>query len=259
MRTSDKAQASAEPATPQPRRDFVLLRFLADRAPSGARVPEICQHLKVHRVSAHRILKSLIGLGYVEQAPDLSYHLGFEAWSLGLAASRRFLPSSIKQTMKRVADESEECVFLMRRAGKEGVCIARQEGTYPVQSLVMKVGTRRLLGVGGTSLAILANLPDEEAEVVIRQNAKEYLRFGISERDVRRFVAETQAHGFSYSAGVVVAESRTIAVPIVPSVHTPTAMSLSIVTIEPRLQEPRRSEMVRLLQREAAVVVKALT
>lgn len=259
MRTCNKVQASAEPASAHSGRVFALLRFLADRAPSGARVPEICRYLKVHRVSAHRILKSLINLGYVEQAPDLSYHLGFEAWSLGLAASRRFLPNSIKQTMKRLADESEESVFLMRRAGNEGVCIARQEGTYPVQSLVMKVGTRRLLGVGGTSLAILASLPDDEADVVIRQNAKEYLRFGISERDVRRFVAETRAHGFSYSAGVVVAELRTIAVPIVSSVHTPNAMSLSIVTIEPRLQEPRRSKMVSLLQREAEIVANTLT
>lgn len=234
-----------------------LLRFLADRTEMGARAPEICKHLDIHRVSAHRMLKSLLDLGYVEQAPDLSYHLGFEAWSLGIAASRRFIPAAVSGALKRISDESEEGVFLMRKIGNEGICIGFHEGTFPVRTLVMRIGARRHLGVGGTSVAILAGLPSTEAETIMKENTHEYPRFGITAKDVRQFVNKARTQGYAYSYGVVVPESRTVAVPLSLFANSSAMMSISIITLQSRLQQPRREELVRLLKREAAALSAA--
>lgn len=241
-------------STPYLTRVFQLLRMIADSGNGGMRVPEICQRLNVHRVSAHRLLKSLVDLGYIEQASNLSYHLGVEAWSLGMAAGRRFIPPDVAAALKRISDATEECVFLMRRTGNVGVCIAIQEGSFPVRSFVMRVGTRRPLGIGGTSVAILSGLPPKEAEQVIQQNAGEYGAYNLTAEKVKRLVKEARAEGYAYSRGVVVPESRTVAVPLQLSSNPQTAMAMSIVTLESRLQEPRLGQLAALLQKEAAAL-----
>ncbi len=241
------AASSGENTGSYLRRAFTLLRFLADRTDAGARVPEICDKLQMHRVSAHRLIRSLVDLGYIEQSEDLSYHIGFEAWSLGLAASKRLIPSAVAKAMKRVSEASEESVFLMRKAGSEGICIASQEGSYPVRSVVLRVGVRRILGAGGTSIAILSALDVDEAERIIVANEKEYAQFHISADYVRKSVAEARSQGFSYSAGIMVPESRTIAVPLPPTRTDFAVLSMSIATLESRVQEPRKSDLAKLI------------
>lgn len=237
--------------TPYLHRVFMLLRFLSECSAAGARVGDISERLGVHRVTTHRLLRTLIETGYVEQLPDLSYRLGLEACLLGFLASGPFVPPQITAAMTRISKESEECVFLMRRIGNEGVCIAAHEGSYPIRSMVMRVGARRHLGIGGTSIAILAALPREETERIIRNNSSSYPQYKITADDVRGFVALARRHGYAYSRGIVVSESRTVAVPLSIAADPSMLMSISIVTIESRLAEPRRSNLVKLLKREA--------
>jgi DNA-binding IclR family transcriptional regulator len=251
MTTKPKRSKADDSRAPYLTRVFQLLRIIADAGETGLRVPEICQKLDIHRVSAHRLLKSLTELGYVEQATNLSYHLGVEAWSLGVAASRRFIRPDLAAALRRVSDATEECVFLMRRTGNVGVCIAMQEGTFPVRSFVIRVGTRRHLGVGGSSVAILSGLPPKEADHVIRQNSPEYRNFGLTADKVRIVVREAREQGFAYSPGIVVPESHTVAVPLQLTANPSTMMSISIVSLESRLVEPRRQELASLLQAEA--------
>lgn len=161
-------------------RVLLLLRLLADHTDTGLRVPEICKHLKIHRVSAHRMLSSLSDIGYVEQAPDLSYHLGFEAWFLGNAAAKHFTPTPVSESMTRIADLTGESVFVMRRAGLDGCIIACQEGSLPIRFVNMRVGTKRMMGVGALSVAILSEIDASEAETIIKQNAIRYPEFGLS-------------------------------------------------------------------------------
>jgi DNA-binding IclR family transcriptional regulator len=250
----DHQTASAAAKTSPLHRVFSLLRFLADNNAKGARIPEICSHLGVHRVSAHRLLKTLIASDHVEQAPDLSYRLGFEAWALGLNYTQQFVPPVAAAALKRVSEASEESVFLMRRAGTEGVCIAAHDGSYPLRAFVMRIGTRRPLGVGGTSVALLAQMPEDEANRIIQANAKEYARYGLKKRDIEVLVGEGRAQGYVFTKGDLAKEMRTVAVAIPRSSTTAAQMSLGIVALESRLREPKRSELLRALQTEAATL-----
>jgi DNA-binding IclR family transcriptional regulator len=243
---------TAETTTTPLGRAFALLHLLADKSGTGARVPEICAHLGTHRVSAHRLIKTLSELGYVSQAADLSYHLGFEAWALGLNSSARFVPEPVLRAMKRVCARTEECVLLMRRSGTEGICIADEEGIYPVRSLVTRVGTRWALGIGAASIAILAQLPPAEARDIIRSNADAYAPHGLTAASVETMVKTARRLGYAFSEGPVVAESRTLAVPL-PSLPSGAAqMSMSIATFESRLRDSRRAELIGILREEAA-------
>lgn len=251
-----RIEQTSDERAPYIGRVFSLLKFVAERGDEGARVPEICHHLDIHRVTGHRLLRTLVDLGCIEQSSDLAYRLGFEAWSLGLAASRRFVTPTVAAAMKRISDASEECVFLMRRAGNNGVCTGFQDGTFPFRSFVMRVGTIRPLGIGGTSLALLAALPADEAEQVIRANAVQYQRLGTTESDIRKLASDTRKRGYAYSRGAVVAESRTLAVSLELHDDPGSMMSMSIITLESRIAGSRRSMLVKLLQAEAATLAR---
>lgn len=233
-----------------------LLRLLAERPDIGARVPEIGARLSMHRVSVHRLLKNLVDLGYVEQGEDRRYYLGLEAWYLGAAAASRFrLPARVLEAMARVAAETQDVVFLMRRTGREAVCVSRCEGSYPVRSLVMDVGSRRPLGVGATSLAILAALDDAEARDVMEANAQAYRHFGrIDAAFVARCVDETRARGFSVSRGMVIPEVFSVGVVIPARRSNRFAAGLSVATIESRLGPERQASVATVLAREAAII-----
>ncbi len=241
-------------------RALELLRVLAERPSNGARVPEIGARLGLHRVSVHRLLKGLLDLGYVEQGEDRRYYIGLEAWYLGAAAASRFrVPARALEAMERVAAETQDVVFLMRRTRLEAVCVSRREGSYPVRSLAMDVGSRRPLGVGATSLAILAALDEAEAAAVIAANATAYTQFGrLDAAAVARGVAETRARGYSLSAGLVIPEVYSVGVPIRGPQHGQVIAGLSVATIEPRLRAERQAAVAAVLAREAAVIGDSL-
>jgi DNA-binding IclR family transcriptional regulator len=238
-------------------RAFALLHFLAGRRGKGARIPEICTHLEIHRVSAHRLIKTLNELGYVSQASDLSYHLGFEAWALGLSSTPRFIPEAVQRVMKQVSARTEEDVYLMRKAGADGICIARLEGLYPIRSMVLQVGTRRPLGIGATSCAILAQMPEAEARALIEANAPAYARYRQTAAEVEAIVAAARTHGYAFSKGPVIPESQTLAVPLPPLDGGAAPMSMSIVAFDSRLPESRRNELIEILRSEAATLAKS--
>src|SRR5690606_39494348 len=53
----------------------------------------------------------------------------------------------------------------------DAVCIDRAEGSFPIRVLTQNVGTRRPLGIGSGSLALLAAAPDDEVDNILRRNA----------------------------------------------------------------------------------------
>lgn len=236
-------------------RSFALLDAIAQRSPDGVRVQELCEVLAIHRVTVHRLLKGLIDLGYVEQATNRRYHLGAASWSLGLAASRRFdLAQAADRALTRAEEASSDTVFLMRRTGTFAICVARREGSYPVRLLVMDVGSRRPLGIGASSVAILAALEPREIEEVIRENRAAYAEFGTRDPDmVRDLVRDARQRGFAFSPGAVIPEVHAIGVPVRDRAGRPVA-ALSIATVEARMREPRRSELAALLKDEAAAI-----
>jgi DNA-binding IclR family transcriptional regulator len=236
-------------------RGVQLLKYLATKEGTGARIADISAHLSIHRVNSHRLIKALVAMGLVEQAPDLSYHLGFETWTLGLAATRHFVPPALAEGMAKISETTQESIFAMRRAGDEGFCIAAHEGPLPIRFINMRVGARRFLGVGGLSTALLSALPSPDAAAVIDRNRDRYPKFGMTAAKVDEIVRRARKLGYAYSEGVIVPESRTLAVPIPPTgVDAVGPIAISILTTESRMKEPRRSELAKLLKREAAQI-----
>ena len=66
--------------------------------------------------------------------------------------------------MRRLAERTQDTVFLSARDRDEAVCLERVIGDYPIKTLTLSIGDRRPLGVGAGSLALLSALSDRAAE-----------------------------------------------------------------------------------------------
>jgi len=156
-----------------------------------------------------------------------------------------------------LAERSGDTALLTVRRGWRGVCIAREEGKFPIRAQIVGPGDGQPLGVTSGSMAILATLSDEDIDEAISINAKECKeRFPIYTRNtIKAQVEETRANGYAVNPGQLIKGSTGIAVPV----YGPTGLcvgSLSLAGIDSRLAPPRRQELVTLLN-DAAIQVSA--
>lgn len=238
-----------------------LLRLVASSTGRGARLADLIGQSNFSKPTGHRLLRALERLGLVEQdRATRLYHLGPEAFVVGALAAERFgVHRAALPSLARIASASEDTAFLSVRRDWHAVCLHREEGPFPIRSHVLKAGDRHPLGVGAGSLAILAALPDAEAEAMIEASAGEiashYTDF--SPAMLRDLAKQTRVRGFALNPGLVMAGSWGIGVPILDRQGRCDG-ALSIAAIESRLGPDRQQELALLLKAEAQRLAERL-
>lgn len=233
-------------------RSIGLLRLVSSHASDGIRLVDLCKQSGMARTTVHRMLMALQNEGLVEQDPENDrFYLGREAWLLGVAAESRIQFSSVaKATLSSLSQASGDISLFLIRTGAEAVCIARDEGSYPVRTHTAQVGGRYPLGVGGGSLAILSACNDDEIDWLLDINAAELKRNhpAFTPEILRELVAETRAQGYAVNPGRVYPESWGVGVPF----FDPQGIcrgSISLAGVPARI-EPRIDEVVGILKAE---------
>ncbi|HEX2825669.1 MAG TPA: IclR family transcriptional regulator C-terminal domain-containing protein [Burkholderiales bacterium] len=148
--------------------------------------------------------------------------------------------------LRALADATGDMVFLTQRSGMDAVCIDRQEGDFPIRTYTLEVGTRRPLGIGAGSLAILSTLPEEEMRAVIAANRDRLHAYnGLTVRKLMRMVRLAQQRGFAIHDGSV-SGARAIGVAIRDAQDAPIA-GVSVSAVTSRMQEARWEDLIKLL------------
>lgn len=162
------------------KRGVVLLKLLATAGARGCPLSELSEKSDMPHPSAHRILKQLIAERLAEHNRETHrYKLGPLAFELGIAGSTMYdIRDLCEPAMERLAQDTEDTVYLVIRSGFEAVCMHRREGSFPIRTLVLEVGSRRPLGVGAGGLAILAAIPKDERQEIIGRVAPHLPMFG---------------------------------------------------------------------------------
>ncbi len=238
-----------------------LLRLVASATGRGARLADLIEQSNFSKPTGHRLLRALERLGLLEQDPATRlYHLGPEAFVVGALAAERFgVHRAALPSLARIASASEDTAFLSVRRDWHAVCLHREEGPFPIRSHVLKAGDRHPLGVGAGSLAILAALPDAEAEAMIQASAGEIAtRYpDFSPALLRDLAVQTRARGFALNPGLLMAGSWGIGVPVLDR-QGRCEGALSIAAIESRLGTSRQQELAVLLKAEAQRLAESL-
>lgn len=160
-------------------RTVSLMRLVATYCPRGARLTDLARESGLPAPTARRILKRLVEHGLIAQ--DISQHrytLGRFAFELGLSANQinaeadRFRP-----LVEELAEETGATIYLLLRSGLDCICVERLDASDGHKCPTLKVGDRLPLGVGVGGMALLAALPEEEAERIIAANQPVYGRF----------------------------------------------------------------------------------
>lgn len=255
------ASRSAETGGTQSiRRAMAVLRHVASH-PGGTRLRDVAKACVLNKATCHRILAALVEEGFLEtRAEGLVYGLGREALAIGWAArARQDVPALARPGLVRLSEKTADTVFLSIRSGGEAICIAREVGSFPIKTLTLEIGSRRPLGVGSGSLALLSFAPEDEREAAI---AAEGQRVGaypaFTSARLAELVAEARRVGHTFNDQGVMEGMSAVGVPILGEDGHAIA-ALSIAAITPRMREGRRDEIIDLLHQEARILSRLMT
>lgn len=237
-----------------------ILRALT--AQGAARLTDIAQSTGLDKATALRLLELLAREGFVRRDQAAKrYRAGPELQLAGAAALARQDPRAVvRPSLLRLAARFEDTAILSVPSGIESLCLDLQPGRYPIRANYLEVGSRRLLGVGAGSLALLAFLPPREHAAALELVAAQLARSGQYPRIDRALLAErsaeARARGHAVLLDVVVERMGGIAAPILGPDGRPVA-ALSIAALNERITE-RAEELGAELQREAALCQELL-
>jgi DNA-binding IclR family transcriptional regulator len=160
----------------------------------------------------------------------------------------------VRPSLLRLSASLGDSLFLLARSGFDAICLDRSEGPYPIRTFTGDIGGRVALGVGQGSLAILAFLPEEERETVIRYNLPRLKDFHLyDEVLLRSEIDNVRRLGYASRNTGALPGMAGLAVPILDRTGRAVA-ALSVATISDRLGSDRLQTVVELLKREASAI-----
>lgn len=241
-------------------RSTLILRFLATAGRRGLALTEIASRTHLPHGTVHRLLKQMSDVGMTFQCEDSRrYLLGPLAYELGLAASHVFdFRSACGPVLERLSRETEDTVYFVMRSGLDAVCIDRVEGTFPIRTITLEVGSRRPLGVGAGGLAILSACEDQEIERILEATSPRLAEFnGLKLDDQMAAIEATRRQGYALIKNRVTLGVTAIGIAFRDTMRRPVG-ALSIGAIDSRMRSPRRKEIVRLLQDQVRQIEKSM-
>jgi DNA-binding IclR family transcriptional regulator len=240
-------------STNAPQKVCRILKILSN--PEPLRLADIAAGAELSAPTCLRILETLMEEGFVRRDPGNAkrYLLGEQALLLGMAMQARdHIRDRARAALVRLAALSGDTVLLSTRHGLEAVCVDREFGSFPIRANYLDIGSRRPLGAGAGSLALLAWLPREECDTVIElvrpRMAERYPRIPVQR--LRDEVQRARENGYAVLLDVVVEQMGGVAVPIFGADGRVTA-AISIAALSDRITS-RLPMLTKALQQEAA-------
>lgn len=252
--------AAVRAGTQSIERALSILKEVGSANATGCTMATLIEKVGLNRTTVYRLLKCLEDQGAIQQeASGRKFFLGPLALALGAAAQHQLdLKQIIAPAATRLAEATGDTCFVMLKSGNDAICIDRRLGSYPIKALTVEVGTKRPLGVGAGSLAILAAMQAPEIERAVRANSKALPKYGQSSASLAKAVRTTQKIGYVAAPVHGLEQVVAIGLPILDQAQNPVA-ALSIAAIAERMSGKRRLELLGLLQAETKKLHEALS
>lgn len=147
-------------------RIFQVLEMLADNGEMG--LMELSTALGLHKSTVHRLLTSLIYMGYAKQnAKTQKYTLTCKLVNMsGKILDRMDIVEIAKPYLERLSNLSGETVHLVRRDGNDILYIYKIEAKVGTIRMVSRVGMMHPMYCSGVGKAIMATLPEKEVKKI---------------------------------------------------------------------------------------------
>jgi DNA-binding IclR family transcriptional regulator len=178
---------------------------------------ELSVRLGLPKSTLHRFLVGLEAHGILRRDnADKRWRLGYRLFAWGsLAAESTGLRHIVGPIMRQLVAATGETAILTVYHDHEVICVEKVETSHPVR-MTLDVGTRRHAHAGASSKVLMAYLPEEEIEAVIRDKGLPKLCINTIV-DPDRLVAELakiRAQGYAVSREETDLSAWGIATPI---------------------------------------------
>jgi IclR family transcriptional regulator, acetate operon repressor len=232
-------------------RAFDLLERLAD-AGGEASLSELAATTGLPLPTIHRLIRTLVTLGYVRQNRNRRYTLGSRLIRLGESAGRQF-GTWARPFLTELVDEVEETANLAVLDGDEVVYVAQVPSKHSMR-MFTEVGRRLLPHGTGVGKAMLAQLPHAEVLALLeRTGLPAYTPNTITDpQELLDSLAQIAEQGYALDESEQELGVRCIAVPLVGA---PTLSAVSVSGPEGRLT---KDAVARILP-EVLAIAKRLT
>ncbi|WP_298537472.1 IclR family transcriptional regulator [uncultured Algibacter sp.] len=201
---------------PNLERGLLIIELLAKHK-TGLTLTEIIEMLSISKSSVFRIVSTLIFKNYLQKNETTKkITLSRKMLTLGISSmnEQSIVESSI-DVMRALRDELKESVMLGILLGDRGTILEQVSSSYPVK-LFVEQGTQFKLhsSVGGK--CILANLPNEEANEIIKKiTLTKFTKNTItSKKTFREELNEVKKKGFAIDNGEDIQGIHCIGAPI---------------------------------------------
>lgn len=206
-------------------RVFELLELVTD-AGGDVTLSELASSTDLPLPTIHRLLRTLVSLGYARQLPNRRYALGPRLIRIGEGASRQF-GALARPQLKSLVDQLGESANMAVLDGNMIVYVAQVPSLHSMR-MFTEVGRRAHTHDTGVGKAILAQLPDETVRrIVTRAGMPTPTEYSIG--DVDGLIAELdriRERGYAIDDQEQEIGVRCFSM-AVPDAPTPTAVSVS--------------------------------
>lgn len=193
------AEKEAKNPVQSAERIFQILEMLADNGEMG--LMEISAALDLHKSTVHRLLMSLIYMGYAKQDEvTQKYMLSYKIVSMaGKMLDRMDILQVAKPYLERLSDISGEAVHLVQREGNHILYIYKIEAKVGTIRMVSHVGMVHPMYCSGVGKAIMATLPEKEVKQIWNESIIEKkTNKTITDMDeMLRVLAEVREKGYA--------------------------------------------------------------
>jgi IclR family transcriptional regulator, acetate operon repressor len=214
---------------------------------------ELARQVRLNRPTLYRMLGTLMKRGLVRLAGDPPrYRLDYgaarfaEVWSTSTDIGQSALPF-----LEPLLHRYDETVALYLRRDNARVCVAELPSRQPL-SYSRGLGHAESLRRGASGFAILAFLPEDEREAILREETD-----AAALKALRRTIAQVRARGYALSRGDIIVGAQAIATPVFDRTQAPIA-ALGLFGPAARFLPERITECAEAVRRAATALSKAL-
>ncbi|QYY28331.1 MULTISPECIES: IclR family transcriptional regulator [Cupriavidus] len=238
-------------------RALAVLRALSD--PEVRRMSDVARATGLDPATTSRMLDMLVQEGFATRDDKRCYGIGPEVFQLADVGQRRVdLRELAHPALQRLQETFEDTAVLTEASRGEAVCSDVVTGSFPVHANYVTVGTRRPLGVGAGSLAVLAWLPPAERTRRLQQTARKLANYPrLHAPSIAAEADAARARGYVLFLDWVVEGMGGIAVPILDYDGRPIG-ALSVAALSDRIRS-REASLARHLLQEARRITGAWT
>ncbi|MFI3173544.1 MAG: IclR family transcriptional regulator [Eubacteriales bacterium] len=148
---------------------FLVLETLAAEGEMG--LQELSSKLQLNKSTVHRILNSLIYMGYVRQDSSSKYRLSFKIWEVANQLLKRTdIVEIARPFIKELVTNIEETVHLVQLDGIQCIYIDKVESYTNTIRMASNVGKSIPLYCSGVGKALLAYMDDAKIKSIWEQS-----------------------------------------------------------------------------------------